>query len=92
MARRDGFDTVIVGGGAAGCVLARPLSEDRDRSVLLLEAGPDLRDTTPIEFRDGVAGLQVIDASVMPEPPSGFPHIITIMIAEHLAAELATRH
>jgi choline dehydrogenase-like flavoprotein len=39
-----------------------------------------------------VAGLQVIDALVMPEPPSGFPHIITIMIAAHLAAELATRH
>jgi choline dehydrogenase len=37
----------------------------------------------------GVVGLRVIDASIMPEPPSGFPHIITIMIAEHLAAQLA---
>jgi choline dehydrogenase-like flavoprotein len=37
----------------------------------------------------GVGGLAVVDASVMPEPPSGFPHIITIMIAEHLSGKLA---
>ncbi len=36
------FDYVIVGGGTAGCVLAARLSAERDRSVLLLEAGgPD---------------------------------------------------
>jgi choline dehydrogenase len=35
------FDVVVLGGGSAGCVLAARLSENRDRSVCLVEAGPD---------------------------------------------------
>ena len=41
MTKGNGFDVLIVGGGPAGAVLANRLTENTDRSVLLIEAGPD---------------------------------------------------
>jgi choline dehydrogenase len=57
---------VVVGGGAAGCVVAARLSESR--SLLLLEAGPDLRANLPGELRDGWRTNQAFDWGYASQP------------------------
>ncbi|MEJ6708022.1 MAG: choline dehydrogenase [Amylibacter sp.] len=38
------FDTIIIGAGSAGCVLANRLGSDTSRSILIIESGPPDRD------------------------------------------------
>jgi choline dehydrogenase len=61
-------DVVVVGGGAAGCVVAARLSEDPDRRVLLLEAGPDLRAAPPEDIRSGWGPTRSFDWGYVSEP------------------------
>ena len=68
MAGTEVFDVVIVGGGAAGCVVAARLAESPARSVLLLEAGPDLRADLPDGSRDGWRTWRGFDWGLASEP------------------------
>jgi len=54
-------DTVVVGGGTSGAVLAGRLAEGGDRSVLLLEAGPDYG-----SFARGAWPQGLLDGRTMP--------------------------
>lgn len=49
------FDTIVVGSGASGAVIAARVTERSDRDVLLLEAGPDYPDLALLreDLRDG---------------------------------------
>jgi choline dehydrogenase len=55
----SGYDVLVLGGGAAGCVIASRLSEDPARRVCLVEAGPDYG-----AFADGRWPASLVDARV----------------------------
>jgi choline dehydrogenase len=51
------FDVLVLGGGTAGCVLASRLSENPDRTICLVEAGPDYG-----PFSEGRWPADILDA------------------------------
>ena len=56
------FDTIIVGGGSAGSVLAHRLSARGNHRVLVCEAGPDTPPgEEPAEIRDSYSGTAYFD-------------------------------
>lgn len=46
----DMYDVIVVGAGSSGCAIAARASEDPNRTVLLLEAGPDYSDLSSLPF------------------------------------------
>lgn len=73
------FDVVVVGAGAAGCVVAARLAQRASRSVALIEAGPDLRTDISKGLRDGWHMVPDFDWGYASEPD------------EHAAAETLRR-
>jgi choline dehydrogenase len=67
VAGSEQFDVVIVGAGAAGCVVARRLAASGG-AILLLEAGPDMRSATSPAMRDGWNLPQIPDWGFESEP------------------------
>ncbi|QII00537.1 mycofactocin system GMC family oxidoreductase MftG [Rhodococcoides fascians A21d2] len=62
MNRIEYADVIVVGGGSCGCVVASRSSENPDRSVLLLEAGPTFSAVAEVP-------ADLTDASMLPIGP-----------------------
>lgn len=65
------YDFIIVGGGSAGAVVANRLSEHKNWTILLLEAGGDETEISDIPSLAGYLQLSELDWQYKTAPPSG---------------------
>ncbi|OAD62862.1 Glucose dehydrogenase [acceptor] [Eufriesea mexicana] len=69
---QSSYDFVIIGGGSAGSVLANRLSENKNWSVLLLEAGVDEPDMADVPIMFSILQLTSVDWQFKTEPSNNY--------------------
>lgn len=82
--KKKRYDYIIIGGGAAGCIEARKLSDDHRKSVLLLEAGGNyVHDPITLDpnWLDNVGAL-LVDARFAINYPLFYPPLTTATYSE----------